>query len=303
MKQIFFPRLMSWVCVVFVAGVLAGVVSPAFGEIVERDVVYSHDGVELRGLLVFDDEMVDQTHPAPGVLVVHEWWGRNEHARERAIMLAQHGFVAFALDMYGVEAVDGMLEARDLATPFYGDRGLMRARAGAGLDAMRAQPEVDVGRMAAIGYCFGGTVVLELARGGADLKAVVSFHGGLSAPEPMKAEAFGGTVLVCNGAADPLVPMEERNAFVAEMELAGTDYLFIEYAGALHSFTSKRADAVAERAGLQTTLGYDPRADRRSWRHMLDVFDTAFARPMTRGEGHGHDHENGHGGMDGDAME
>lgn len=234
-----------------------------------REVSYEDGGVELGGFYAFG-EGVDGERPA--VLIVHEWWGHNEYARERARELAGLGYAAFALDMYGEGVLAETAErAGALATPFYRDRALMRSRARAGLEAMLAQGEVDGDRVAVIGYCFGGTVALELARSGAALDAAVSFHGGLSTPDAGDAENITGTVMVANGAADPLVPMDERRAFIEEMESAGVDYLFVEHGGALHSFTNPAADGLG-----MDGVGYDPAADARSWRQMLMLFNEVF---------------------------
>lgn len=247
---------------------------PALSEIVSEAIEYQHDGVALKGVMVYDSEVEG---PRPGVLIVHEWWGRDEYAERRARMLAEEGFVAFALDMYGDGVlVDSPAEARALATPFYADRPLMRDRAAAGLDVLLGSERVDPDRVAAIGYCFGGTVVLEMARAGAPLAAVVCYHGGLTGPHPMREGAFAGTVLVCNGAADPMVTADDKKAFIEEMHKAGADFVFIDYAVALHSFTNPEADE----SGIDG-VGYDRKADERSWTHTLDLFREVFAKSDT----------------------
>ncbi len=249
---------------------LSALVPISLAEIVSEEIRYLHDGVELKGLMVYDSEAEGRR---PGVLVVHEWWGRGPYAEKRARMLAEHGFVAFALDMYGTGVlVDSPAEARELAMPFYADRPLMRDRAIAGLDVLLGSERVDPDRVAAIGYCFGGTVVLEMARAGAPLAAVVCYHGGLTGPHPMREGAFAGTVAVFNGAADPMVTHDDKKAFVEEMHKAKADFVFIDYSGALHSFTNPRADGL----GING-VGYDKKADERSWRHTLDLFREVFA--------------------------
>jgi dienelactone hydrolase len=256
--------------IVLLALALLITAADAHAEIVTEEITYQHDNVTLRGYLAYDDELEG---PTPGVLVIHEWWGHNEYARERARMLAELGYVAFSLDMYGRDVLATTPErAQRLAAPFYQDRQKMRSRAQAGLDVLADHARVDETRLAAIGYCMGGTVALELARSGADLDAVVSFHGGLSTPDPNDANNIKGTVLVCNGAADPLVPTDERNAFIKEMEDAGVDYLFTEYGGALHSFTNPEADNV-DIPGV----GYDKKADERSWRDMRNLFEETLS--------------------------
>jgi len=233
-----------------------------------REVTYEIDGRTYRGYLAMP-EALPENETRPGVLVVHEWWGRNDYAMFRADMLAELGFVAFAADMYGsAQVVTSPGRAQNLATPFYTDRSLMVRRAQAGLDQLTGLAAVDADQLAAIGYCFGGTVALELARAGADLDAVVSFHGGLASPNSFKDAGFDGTVMVANGAADEMVPTNERNAFIADAEDAGIDYLFIEHGGAVHSFTNPAADELD-----MNSVGYDQHADRRSWRHMLLLFE------------------------------
>lgn len=254
-----------------VISALAGFAPLACAEIVAEEVRYIHDGVELKGLMVYDSEAEGRR---PGVLVVHEWWGRGPYAEKRARMLAEEGFVAFALDMYGAGVlVDTPAKARELATPFYADRPLMRDRATAGLEVLLDADRVDAERVAAIGYCFGGTVVLEMARAGAPLAAVVCYHGGLTGPHPMREGAFTGTVLVCNGAADPMVTHDDKKAFLEEMHTAKADFVFIDYAGALHSFTNPEADGLG-----MDGVGYDKKADERSWRHTLELFREVFAK-------------------------
>lgn len=246
---------------------------PAVAAVKSKTIEYTHDGVALQGYLAWDDSA---TEPRPGVLVVHEWWGHNDYARKRARDLAALGYTAFALDMYGKGKLgETPQEAQKLATPFYQDRSLMRARAQAGLDVLAKHEKSDASRLAAIGYCFGGSVVLELARSGADVDAVVSFHGGLSTPDPSDAKNIKGEVLVCNGAADAFVPQAERAAFMKEMEDAGVAYTFIEYAGAVHAFTNPGADA----RGMDS-VGYNERADRQSWGHMQMLFHQTIGDPL-----------------------
>ena len=249
--------------------VLALCAVSARAEIVERTVVYEHDGTTFEGFLAHDDTI---DGPVPGVLIVHQWMGLSENERMRARMLAEMGYVAFALDVYGrgVRPANTQ-EAGQQAGRFYGDRALFRDRIAAGLDQLRAVEKVDGGRVAAIGYCFGGSGVLELARGGADVAGVVSFHGALETPDPGDAEAITTKIFVCHGAVDPYVPLEQVRGFVDEMEAAEVDYQLIMYAGAVHAFTQKGA-------GDDPTAGaaYDAAADRRSWEHMQLFFDEIF---------------------------
>jgi dienelactone hydrolase len=240
-------------------------VSTAGAEMKTEVVEYRDGGVALEGYLAYDDSFQGKR---PGVLVVHEWYGHTPYVRMRAEQLARLGYVAFASDMYGkgVLAKDSK-EAAALAGIYLGDRKLMRARAAAGLDVLRKRKEVDPARLAAIGYCFGGTTVLELARSGADLAAVASFHGLLGTPTPEDARNIKGKVLVLHGADDPFVPMKQVEAFQEEMRKGGVDWEFISFGGAVHRFTNPEA-------GSDNSKGtaYNERADRRSWAAMKTFF-------------------------------
>jgi dienelactone hydrolase len=250
--------------VLAMAFVFAGV-SPARAEMKTEVVEYRHGDVVLEGYLAYDDSFQGKR---PGVLVVHEWYGHNPYVRMRAEQLARLGFVAFASDIYGkgVLAKD-VKEASGLAGMYLGDRKLLRARAAAGLDVLRNRPQVDPARLAAIGYCFGGSTVLELARSGADLKSVVSFHGLLDTPTPEDARNIKAKVLVLHGGDDPFVPMKEVEAFQEEMRKGGVDWQFVTYGGAVHRFTNPEAGSDNSKG-----LAYNERADRRSWEAMKIFF-------------------------------
>ncbi len=253
-----FATLSALACVIAAA-------SAGMAEVKTEVVEYRHGDVVLEGYLAYDDAVQGKR---PGVLVVHEWMGHNPYVRKRAEQLAKLGYVAFALDMYGkgVRAKDGK-EAAALAGKYKGDRKLMRARAGAGLEVLRGNPRTDPARLAAIGYCFGGTTVLEMARGGADLAAVVSFHGGLDTPNPDDGKNIRGKVLALHGGDDPFVPPKEVEAFQEEMRRGGVDWQFVSYGGAVHSFTNPDA-------GSDNSQGaaYNARADGRSWAAMSAFF-------------------------------
>jgi dienelactone hydrolase len=236
-----------------------------------RDITYEADGRSMVGTLALPDGT--ETDTRPGVLVCHEGPGLDDHARARATRLADElGYVAFALDYHG--------EGKPI-----GDREQMMARIGelradparnwavgtAGLDILRAEPRTDPDRVAAIGYCFGGTLALELARGGADLKAVVGFHSGLSTVHPEDACNITGKVLALIGADDPMVNIEERRAFEEEMRAGGVDWQLVAYGGAVHSFTNPRASMV-DIPGI----AYNEETDRRSWQAMVDLFSEVF---------------------------
>ena len=245
-------------------------------KIITKAVGYEHAGVKLEGWLAYDDGKVSAKKPGAGVLVVPEWWGLNDYAKGRAEMLAKLGYVAFATDMYGAGVTtDDPKKAGELAGQFYG-KPLMAERAQAGLDQLLATKLVDAKRVAAIGYCFGGSTVQALAFSGAPLAGIVSFHGGLI---PVPAEAAVKTkakILLCHGAIDPFISKEQVDAFVKSMNDGKFDYQFISYAGAVHAFTNPGADQVAAATGLP--IAYNAAADHRSWAHMQAFFAEIFAK-------------------------
>lgn len=261
-------RLLSVLLVLTTAG-------SAAAKIVTRAVPYEHEGVKLQGYLAYDDAKVAHGK-LPGVLVIHEWWGQNDYARSRAEQLAGLGYVAFALDMYGggVSTTEGK-KAGELAGQFYG-KPLMATRARAGLDQLLATGLVDEKRVAAIGYCFGGSTAQALAYSGAPLAGIVSFHGGLIPVPADAATTNRAKILVCHGAVDPFVAEPEIAAFKQAMNDGKFDYQFISYAGAIHGFTNPGADQLATANGLKG-LGYNAAADHRSWTHMKAFFDEIFA--------------------------
>jgi dienelactone hydrolase len=243
--------------------------STAGAELRSETVSYQQDGTDLRGYLVYDDAGADGKRP--GVIVVHEWWGLNDYARERAEALAKEGFVALAIDMYGEgKSTDHPQQAGEWATWIRTNRDVGGARFMAGYEVLREHSLTREDQIAAIGYCFGGSVVLTMALSGADLEGVVSFHGGLPT-EPSTVDEITTKILVCHGAADATISPEQIGTFLGNLEAAGADYQFISYGGAKHSFTSKAAD---ER-GIPV-LAYDADADRRSWQAMLAFFGEIF---------------------------
>jgi dienelactone hydrolase len=230
-----------------------------------KDVEYTDGATKLKGFLVFDP---GQQGKRPAVLVFPEWWGLNDYAKSRATQLAQMGYVAFAVDMYGdAKTTTKAEEAQAFTKPFYGDPSLTRSRAKAALDTLLKQPNVDASKIAAIGYCFGGTCALELARSGADVQAVVAFHAGLDTKNPADAKNIKGRVLVCTGGADGMVGPDKREAFIKEMEDANVNYQMCVYSGAKHAFTNPDAG----KFGIPG-IAYDKQADERSWREMQDLF-------------------------------
>ena len=243
-------------------------------KLVTKPVAYEHAGVKLEGWLAYDDEKVKPGAKAAGVLVIPEWWGLTEYPKSRAEQLAKMGYVAFAADMYGAGVVTAdPKRAGELAGQFYG-KPLMAERARAGLDQLLATRLVDGARVAAIGYCFGGSTVQALAYTGAPLAGVVSFHGSLL---PVPADAAAKTkakILVCHGAADGFISADELAAFTKGMNDGKFDYQFISYAGAVHAFTNPKADEIGKAAGIP--IAYHPVADRRSWGHMKQFFKEIF---------------------------
>lgn len=229
---------------------------------------YDGGGISARGYLV----LPEKRQTSPGVLVVHEAPGLDDHAKRRARMLGDLGYVALAADLYGGGMVgDGLEQALAMTVPLRADPDLLRRRIRASLDALAAVSAVDGGRLGAIGYCFGGMSVLELARTGAPLAGVVSFHGVLDTQRPAGTGAIKAKILVCTGAADPLVPLDQVNRFQAEMIQAGADWQLITYGGAKHAFTNPAADTIP-----MTGFGYSSAADTRSWNAMQSFFSEAL---------------------------
>ena len=230
---------------------------------------YRDGETELTGHLYWDDSV---TGKRPGVLVVHEWWGLNDYARERASKLAGMGYVAFALDMYGGDKVTRHpAQAQEWMQATTANTEAWRTRALKGLEQLRANELTDTDRIAAIGYCFGGATVMHMAYAGADLKGVVSFHGSLPLPGPNEAEKIKGKVLIEHGYSDAFIPLERVEAFEAALSNAGVMYTFNGHVGARHAFTNPEADSF----GIEN-LKYDPAADKASWNSMQALFREIF---------------------------
>ncbi len=235
----------------------------------DETVTYDADGVTLKSRLFYEDH----GEPRPAVLVFPEAFGLSEHALSRARRLAEMGYVSLACDIHG----NGLLlkqldEAVGLLQPLYDDRKRMRARGLAALELLTLRKEVDPRRVASIGFCFGGTMSLELARGGADVKAVVGFHSGLATNAP-STRPIHSRILVCIGTDDPFIAPEERAAFEAEMRKAGADWQMHLYGGTVHSFTNRKAD---ER-GRPQAMRYSAKADARSWTSMQELLSEALS--------------------------
>ncbi|MDP3920493.1 MAG: dienelactone hydrolase family protein [Candidatus Omnitrophota bacterium] len=242
-------------------------------QIQAYDVEYSAGGdIPLRGYLVYDKDL---TEPTPGILVVHEWWGQNDYARKRAWMLAELGYTALAIDMYGEGKVaTHPKDAGAFAGEAKANMDVAQARFKAALDVLKNYKGTDPDKIAAIGYCFGGGIVLEMARRGMDIAGVVSFHGSLATENPAVPGAVKAKVLVLHGADDKFIPPAQVEAFKKEMEDAGVDYRFISYEGATHSFTNPAADELAREFELD--VAYNPQADHESWQALQDFFESLF---------------------------
>lgn len=252
--------------------VLFSLALTAQAEIITKTVSYRQGATVLEGYLAYDSALLANDAKRPGVLIIHEWNGINDHIRQRAGMLAQLGYVAFAADIYGKGVRPATpAEAGTTATIYKNNRPLMRARAAAGLDELKKQQLVDPTRLAVIGYCFGGTTALELARSGANINGVVSFHGGLATPIPQDALHIRAKVLALHGADDPFVKADEVAAFKDEMRKGAIDWQFVSYSNAVHSFTNKAAGSDNSKGAA-----YNEKADRRSWEAMKSFFAEIF---------------------------
>jgi len=239
-------------------------------KVVTQTVSYQQNSTTLKGFLAYDAALKGKR---PGVLVVHEFWGLNDFAKQRAEKLAEMGYVAFAVDMYGEGKVTQDLEEARKWAGHVRSTPLMRERAQAGLAMLAKHKLVDKNRLAAIGFCFGGTTVLELAYSGAGLRGVVSFHGGLTAPKAEDLKKIKAKILVLHGAEDPHIKPEEIKAFQDAMRTAGADWQMVYYGGAVHSFANPEAGTDKSKG-----VAYDAKAAARSWKDMQLFFDEIFPR-------------------------
>jgi dienelactone hydrolase len=241
-------------------------------NILTNRIEYSVADASHQGYLAYDDEIAG---PRPGVIIVHEWWGLNDYIVRRAHMLAELGYVALAIDMYGGGRVaESPDEAGKLMNGVLGDMESGTAALQAGHQLLLGQPGVDPERTAAIGYCFGGAMVLHMARIGMPLSAVASFHGALGSFHTAEPGSIKPSILVCHGAADSMVSMDDLDAFKKEMDQAGADYEVLLLDGAKHGFSNPQADVNAEKYGID--LGYQQNADSKSWAAMQALFERVF---------------------------
>jgi dienelactone hydrolase len=243
-------------------------------DIQSQEITYGANGVEMKGYIAWDASIGEKR---PGILIVHEWWGNNDYTRRRADMLAALGYTALAVDMYGQGVTaDHPDDAGALMNGLLEDLSLVRERFNAALGEIRAHDSVDAGNIAAIGYCMGGGIVLHMARYGADLKGVASFHGSLplGIAAPGEGEEVSARIAVYHGGDDVFVPNEAISAFNAEMQSTGADCLFITIPGAVHGFTNPAATDRGKKFGIP--LCYSELADRCSWDHMQLFLQSAF---------------------------
>lgn len=242
-------------------------------DIVGEDVTYSTNGVTLKGYIAYD---AAKKGPRPGVLVVHEWWGHNDYARERARMLAELGYTALAVDMYGDgKTADHPDNAGAFMTEALGNMELFQKKFEAGHALLKNHENTDPAHIAAIGYCFGGKTVLEMARAGLDLDGVASFHGILATGNPAQKGTIKASVIAFQGGDDPFNKPEDVAAIQAEMAAAEVDFKYVEYPGVRHSFTNPGATAVGEKFGLP--LVYNEAADKDSWGELKVFLARVFA--------------------------
>lgn len=256
---------------IFIFIVSASVVI-AQSSLISKEIDYYSNGLKMKGYLVYDASIEGKR---PGILVVHEWWGHNKYARKRADMLAELGYTAFALDLYG----DGKVashpnDANAFASEVMSNMETAKERFQAAYNILSESETVEQGQIGAIGYCFGGGVVLNMARLGVDLKGVVSFHGSLATNNPAELNKIKSKILVCNGEADSFITQDDIINFNEEMKNAGVDYKFINYPNALHAFTNPEADDNAKKFGLK--IAYNKEADEKSWIDMQNFFKTVF---------------------------
>jgi dienelactone hydrolase len=257
---------------IILAAILLFVSSMAQAEVQGKEVTYSANGTLLKGYIAYDDAIQGKR---PGVLVVHEWWGLDDYARKRAWILAQLGYTALALDMYGEgKQAHHPDEAGKFAGELAKNLPLAKTRFEAAMEYLRQQKNVDAKNIAALGYCFGGSVVLQMARLGEDLKGVVSFHGNLATAHPAQPGEVKARIISFTGTDDPMIPAEQVAAFRQEMEKAGADYKAVTFAGAKHSFTNPAADEYGRKFNLP--LAYDAAADKASWNETTNFLAGIF---------------------------
>ena len=257
-------RFILLLCLLFCSAVQA--------QIIGKEVSYKSDDTTFKGYIAYDDNI---SGARPGVIVVHEWWGHNEYARKRARMLAELGYTAIALDMYGDgQQASHPKEAGKFSSEIRNNLPEAEKRFMAAYELLQQQAQTDKKQISAIGYCFGGGIVLAMARRGVDLKGVVSFHGSPNVGAPAKKGVIKAKLLVQNGEADPFIKADQIDVFKQEMENLGVDYEFINYPNAKHAFTNPDADTFGKKFSIP--LAYNKEADVKSWEKMQDFFKEIF---------------------------
>lgn len=240
-------------------------------SIVGEEIAYATDSTNLKGYIVHDENLEGKR---PGILVVHEWWGHTPYMRKRAEMLAELGYVAIAVDMYGDGKVaDHPQDAGKFMRQTFANMDEAKARFEKAIETLKNHPNVDAEKIGAIGYCFGGSVILSMANAGYDLDAVAAFHAGVQLPIP-PSEGIKAQVLVANGADDPFVPAATVEAYKASMDAVGANYEYVSYPGAIHGFTNPDADTLG--AKFNMPLAYQKEADEDSWKKMQELFKKVF---------------------------
>lgn len=268
---------------VLIHGLLVVLLSISFSlqaAVVGETVDYQVGDDNFQGYLAYDK---DQKGERPGVLVVHEWWGHNAYARKRADMLAEMGYTALALDMYGKgKEAQHPKEAKKFMQQVANNMAMAEKRFVAAKEVLQNHKTVDADKIAAIGYCFGGGIVLEMARRGVDLLGVASFHGSLATENPAQSGDVKAKVIVFHGKDDQLIPEEQVKAFEKEMQDANVHFTFVSYSDVKHSFTNPQADEFAEKFGLP--LAYDKEADQHSWQRLQNFLQDIFFQPISEPE-------------------
>ena len=253
---------------------LSALISTANAAVQSKKITYKHGDTDCIGYLAWDDAIEGKR---PGIAVFHEFWGLDDYAKRRADQLASMGYVAFAADMYGNgKHVDHPNDARGLMMTLRENVDDWKKRALEALEVLKSQPQCDPSKLAAIGYCFGGSTCQQLAFAGTDLKAIASFHGGLVKPTPEQVKAVKCAVLICNGAADSFIPEMAIKDFKEAMDKNGGKYNFKNYKDALHSFTVPEATETAKKYGIQ--IGYNKEADEQSWADMKALFKETLGK-------------------------
>lgn len=261
-------RLTQWA----LAGAILSASVATHAELQTREIDYQVNGDTFTGYLAYDDST---SGPRPGILIVHEWWGHGNYVRQRAEMLAGLGYAAFALDMYGSDKyADHPSQANEFMQAVLSDQEAAKARFTAALEILRDQSMVAPEDIAALGYCFGGAVVLNMARAGVDLDGVISYHGMLATESPVQPGDVQAAVRVFNGEEDPMVPAQQVAEFKAEMDAANVDYEVVNYPGVLHGFTNPEASELGRQ--FELPLAYDADADADSWHKTQQFLDQLF---------------------------